>query len=530
MSKKNYLLIFISVIVLQLMLYSCAKKELSLNAVEMTLDRSVVFLTPSSSVSVNISSGNGEYKVLSSDVNVATASITDNVITIKATTKEDKANAVIVVTDKMFKRQSIDVVISKLFELTLSKTDGNLEVGVPGKNELTIDINTGNSGYKAELMENSNQFIELNTSKLESHAKFTIKAIAVGIAKIKITDTKGKQGIVTITVTAPSTLQLSKNNLTLSSVQGSENITVVSGNGDYKVTVTNPFVAKAYANGNLITIKGKINGSTTVVVEDKKGQKATLNVKVEGAAFAMNFSDQFFGYANFGDIAVVDESIKSLKQVTFEMTCKIESYRGLQTFMGLEGQLIIRGKNDDYRPTHPLQIVGLGDKIVLESTKSFNLNEWMNIALTVDCSKQEINEKYKLYINGVQDVLIVSKQESTHSSINLASSNDGNRFEIGRAAGQDFRAMRGAVSEARVWTVARTAQQIKDNMCALTAGTHTGLLTRWNFTAGTETGYIQDSNGGKYETNLIIANAKLGGNYTQVKVPTSVFVSKGCPN
>jgi len=90
--------------------------------------------------------------------------------------------------------------------------------------------------------------------------------------------------------------------------------------------------------------------------------------------------------------------------------------------------------------------------------------------------------------------------------------------------------MRGTVAEARVWTVARTAQQVKDNMCGLPAQSNTGLLARWNFTAGTETGYIQDSNGGKYETNLIISNAKLGGDYTQVKAPKSVFVSKGCPN
>lgn len=520
----------VSLFGLQLTMQSCAKKEVAFNAVEMTLDKSAVFLTPGSSVSVNISTGNGEYTAVSSDPEVATATIADNVLTIKAAASVDKANAVIVVTDKAYKRKSIDVVISKLFEMTLSKTEAALEVGVPEKNELTVDINTGNSGYKAVLMENSAQFVELNTSKLESHGRFTIKAIAAGIAKVKITDAKGKEGIVTITITAPSTLTLSKTELTLSAVQGSEEITVTSGNGDYNVAVANPLVAKAYVKGNVITIKGKINGNTSVLIEDSKGQKATVSVKIEGPAFAMDLSDQYFGFANFTDIAIVDESIKSLKQVTFEMTCKMDGYRGLQTFMGLEGQLIIRGKNDDYRPTHPIQIAGLGDKIVLESTKSFNLKEWMNIALVVDCNKPDVNEKYKLYINGVQDVLIVVKQEETHASINLASSNDGNRFEIGRAAGQDFRAMRGVVSEARVWTVARTAQQIMDNRCALTTESNAGLLSRWNFTAGAETGYIQDSNGGKYETNLILANAKLGGNYTQVKAPISVFVSKGCPN
>lgn len=530
MFKKNYFLVLFSIFGLQLMLQSCAKKEADFNVVEMTLDKSSVSLTPNGSISVNISNGNGTYSAVSSNDNVATARITDNVITITSTTTQDRANAVIVITDKMFKRQSIDVVIAKLFEMTLSKTEAAMEVGVPGKNELTININTGNAGYKTELLENSGQFVEINNTKLESHAKFTIKAIASGTAKVKVTDVKGKQALLTLTVTAPSTLVLTKSDIILTAVQGTEDITVTKGNGDYKVSVANPLVVKAQVKGDVVSIKGKINGTTIVVIEDKKGQKATVNVKVDGPAFAMNLSDQYFGYANFNDIAIVDGSIKTLKKVTFEMTCKIDGYRGLQTFMGLEGQLLIRGKNDDYRPTHPLQIVGLGDKITLESTKSFNLNEWMNIALVVDCNQQNITEKYKLYINGVQDVLIVVRQDETHTSINLASSSDGNRFEIGRAFGQDFRAMKGTVSEARVWTIARTAQQIRDNMCGLTSGTTTGLLSLWNFTAGAETGYIQDSNGGKYETNLILANAKLGGNYTQFKVPSSAFVSKGCPN
>ncbi|TCD00048.1 LamG-like jellyroll fold domain-containing protein [Pedobacter psychroterrae] len=529
MFKKNHALIAIILFVCQLSLPGCSKEEPTFTIVELALDKSSVALTPDNTTSVNIVTGNGDYTAVSSDDNIAKAVISGDVITITATSKQERANAVIVITDKAFKRTSIDVEIAKVFDLTLDKTEAALEVGVAGKNEAEVTINTGNFGYNTELLTNSAQFVELDKSKLESHGRFKVKATAAGIAKVKITDAKGKEATITLNITAPSGLAVDKTSITLDAVQGSDIVTVSSGNGGYKVAVTNPLVAKASVNGNAITIKGKINGTTTVIIEDKKGQKSTINITVAGPAYAMNLSDQYFGYANFSDIAIVDKSVTTLKQVTFEMTCKMDGYRGLQTFMGLEGNLLIRGKNDDFRPTHPLQIVGLGDKITLESTKSFNLNEWMSIALVVDCEKTTVQEKYKLYINGVQDVLIVARQDETHSVVNLTSSSDGNRFEIGRAFGQDFRAMKGAVSEARVWTVARSGQQIKDNLCGLT-GTQTGLLARWNFTAGVETGHIQDSNGGKYETNLILANAKLGGNYTQVKVPKSVFVSKGCPN
>ena len=530
MFSRNQLLFLIPLLSIQLTMQSCGKKEDDFTVVEMTLDKSTISLTPNSSLSVNITAGNGNYTAVSSNDNVAVAKISDNVLTITAVTKEERAHAVIVVTDKMFKRQTIDVEIAKLFEMALSTTTASLEVGVPGKNELVVHINTGNAGYQTQLLDNSIQFIAIDHTKLASHGKFTVKAIAAGTAKVKVTDAKGKEAVLTLTVTAPTSLALSKTDVTLTAVQGTEEITITAGNGDYKVSVANPLIAKAYVKDNVVTIKGKINGTTSVVIEDKKGQKVTVAVKVDGPAFAMNFSDQYFGYANFADIAIVDETIKSLPQVTFEMTCKIDGYRGLQTFMGLEGNLIIRGKSDASASTHPLQIVGLGDKLSLESTKSFNLNEWMNIALVVDGSQANIADKYKLYINGVQDVLKVVKQEQTHTTVNMASSSDGNRFEIGRAFGQDFRAMKGTVSEARIWSVARTAQQISDNKCALVAGTQAGLLSRWNFTAGAETGYIQDSNGGKYETNLILANAKLGNNYTQLKVPKTVFVSKGCPN
>jgi hypothetical protein len=531
MLKKNQSLLLTIILGIQLMMYGCTKKDtVQPNIVEMTLEKSSISLLPGGSLSVNITTGNGDYTAVSSNESIAKATITGNVVTVTATANQEKTNAVIVITDKMFKRQSIDVVVAKVFDLTLSKTAADLEVGVPGKNELVVNINSGNAGYNVVAIENTGSLVEISSTKLESHGKFTVKAIAAGTAKVKVTDAQGKEAVLTLTITAPTPLALSKTSITLAAVQGSEDINVTTGNGDYKITVANPLIAKGYVNGNVITIKGKINGTTTAVVEDKKGQKVTVNIKVDGLSYAMNLSDQYFAYANFNDIGIVDASVKILKQVTFELTCKIDGYRGLQTFMGLEGNLIIRGKNDGAAATHPIQIAGLGDKITLESTSSFNLNQWMNIALVVDCNQTDVREKYKLYINGVQDVLVIARQDETHSVVNLVSSSDGNRFEIGRAFGQDFRAMKGTVSEARVWTVVRTAQQIKDNMCGLVGTSNPGLLTRWNFTAGAETGYIQDSNGGKYETNLIIANAKAGGSYTQVKAPATVFVSKGCPN
>jgi len=421
--------------------FGCSEKDKIGPIADLNLETSKITLAPNENMPVKITSGNGTYTVVSSNDAVATATVSGDIITVTAGASSENAEAVIIVTDKMFKRASIDVNVADM-----------------------------------------------------------------------------------------SDLEVDKASVTLDAVQATDKITISKGKGDYKVVFANPLIAKAVVEGEVVAIIGKMNGKTTLTIEDAMGRKTSVAVVVDGPAYAMNLSDQFFCYANFRDIAVVDESVKNLKQLTFELTCKLDGYRGLQTFLGLEGNLIIRGKNDDYKDTHPIQIAGLGDKIMLESTTSFKLNEWMSIALVVDCTQEVVKDKYKLYINGVQDELLVQRQEETHTTVNLASSGDGDRFEIGRAFGQDWRAMRGTIAESRVWTVARTAKQIKDNMCTLAEEESQGLLARWNFSAGVETNYIQDINGGKYETNLIVANAKAGGNYTQVTAPVEAFVAKACPN
>lgn len=97
--------------------------------------------------------------------------------------------------------------------------------------------------------------------------------------------------------------------------------------------------------------------------------------------------------------------------------------------MGLSNNLLLQGLNDDYRPTHPISIVGNG--LEIESSISFTLHEWMHIALVVDAEKQDVKEKYQLYINGVKDENMNYKNVSrVHNEINLASSDDANKFVV----------------------------------------------------------------------------------------------------
>ncbi|PZP47079.1 MAG: hypothetical protein DI598_11380 [Pseudopedobacter saltans] len=399
------------------------------------------------------------------------------------------------------------------------------EVSLSTDSTVVVSVVNGNGSYEAV---SSN--VDVVTATVNQNA-IVIKAgtnVNNAEAVIAITDRYYQRANIHVRVTKNVALVLSKDSIVLNAQQGSDTFSVKSGAGNYKVSISNSLIAKTIVQDSVIRIVGKQAGQTTLTVSDQLGKTKTIPIRITGADYAFAFGTSYFGWADFKSIAQVDPTIRQNKQITFELTCKISGYRGLQTFLGLENNLIIRGKNDDYKSTHPIEIAGLHDSIMLLSTSNFNLNEWMNIALVVDCDKQNVSDKYKLYINGIADPLIVQQNKGTHTTVDLSSSGDNNLFEIGRASGQDFRAMQGTVSEARVWTVARTAMQIKDNMCSLTESAPVGLLARWKFSAGVNTNYIQDVSGGKYETNLILS-AVSGGGYGQVFAPSNLFVERGCP-
>lgn len=531
--KKTFNLCVSIVVLFSLVIFTKCSDDDSgdkvvVDVVELKVDRSKVSLPSDGTIKIAIESGNGEYKATSSNDGVAKASISGDEITITATSKEDKANAVIVITDKYFKRIAIDVEISKELDLAIDKDKASLELGVEGLDESVFVIEKGNSSYSLQLLDNSAEIIDIDDTKLESYGRFTVKAKAVGVAKIKLTDALKKEQTITITINNPVSVTLEKNVVNFSKLQEKMKINITSGNGKYSITESNSTVAKAkIRDDRYIELESMSNGTVTFTIQDSKKQKTTLSITVDAPQYAMQLGSQYFAVANFRDIAIVNPEATKSKQATFEMMCKMDGYRGLQTFMGLEGKLILRGLNDDYKATHPIAIVGLGDKIVLESSSNFNLNEWMHIALVVDCNASSTLDKYKLYINGIKDNLVVKKEEQTHTEIDLAVSNDNNRFSIGQATDQDWRAIRGSVSEVRIWQVARTEKQIKDNMCTLTEENPSKLFARWDFGAGVETDYIQDISGGKYSTDLVLTS--LSNRFKPVKIPTSKYINKGCP-
>jgi len=406
-------------------------------------------------------------------------------------------------------------------DLTIEKEEVWLKPGEEAK----VKIVSGNQGYRVT---SSNPAI-LQASV--SNDQITVKAPSIqgdAEAVVYVFDAADSRAQLKVSISSYAPFTLDKQIVQLSQIQALDVVEIRGGERPYHIEAMSSPVVEAQIVGNQLHLRAKNRGKTTLTMKDKRGTSSTLEVEVGGEKQAFSFSDRYFAHTNFNAIAVVDKSIRNLKQATFEMTCRMQGYRGLQTFMGLEGRLIVRGKNDDYRDTHPIEIAGLGDRIMLESSSSFPLNEWLHLALVVDCNQSEVSKKYKLFINGKEDPLIVRRNEETHSSIDLTQSNDGNRFVVGRANGQDWRVIRGTVSDVRVWSVARTEAQIRNNMCSLNSADRQGLLAHWDFSADASTDYIQDINGGAYESNLILSDATKNGNYLPVAVDKNLFTNIQC--
>lgn len=143
-------------------------------------------------------------------------------------------------------------------------------------------------------------------------------------------------------------------------------------------------------------------------------------------------------------------SFKSTTSVTYEALVYATSWRMLGTIMGNEGVLIMR-TGDLNHPANELQMAG-NVQMQMSNCDAWTTGKWYHVAFTYDAA----SGKAELYLNG----------ESINSkNVGAVSFDLNNRFTVGYAYDYDSsRKWYGYMSEVRLWSVARTANQIKENM------------------------------------------------------------------
>lgn len=146
------------------------------------------------------------------------------------------------------------------------------------------------------------------------------------------------------------------------------------------------------------------------------------------------------------------------KSVTYEALIYIDGLRDNNTIMGCEGVLIFRigdlalpGGHNDW-----IQIAGNKQ---YHSTQTFGKGQWYHVAFTYD----QPSGKTVIYINGAKAA------ESTWDTPSFDLSTAAGGFFIGKVAGFMWgeRPFNGAMGEVRLWNIARTENQIKQNMLSV---------------------------------------------------------------
>lgn len=196
--------------------------------------------------------------------------------------------------------------------------------------------------------------------------------------------------------------------------------------------------------------------------------------------------------------------VSGMKQITVEALLRSADWtdgRGdaLSSVFGIEGNFLVRIGDAD-RPRDQLQLAtgsaNGGNWPAANAAPGLPVNEWVHIAVVWDA----VNGERIYYQNGKQ---VAYSNQAMSGSVTLTSN-----CYVGKSY-NDERYIPGEISELRVWSVARTPEQIAGNMYGVSPDSE-GLVAYWKFNEGSGSTIIDHANG----TNLSAA----GGTPTWIPV------------
>ncbi|MDO4783293.1 MAG: leucine-rich repeat protein [Capnocytophaga felis] len=232
---------------------------------EIKVDKSSLTLSVGNSETLEITEGNGGYKVTSSDESKATASIKNNTQIVVEGKKSGEVT--LTITDAQSKQASIKVVVFESIAL-----DSKTVIAKKGTQK-TVSIQSGSGTYSVDSKDKT-----IATAILDGTTSVVISAVSNGNTTIVVTDTKtNKTEEIAVTV---SELSIGKNAVELK-VGAFENVAITSGSGTYEVSSDKENVASAEIINGEVKISAKVAGTATITLTD--GQTAEvqeISVKV----------------------------------------------------------------------------------------------------------------------------------------------------------------------------------------------------------------------------------------------------------
>ncbi|GIM58769.1 hypothetical protein CAPN007_09760 [Capnocytophaga canimorsus] len=264
---------------------SCDKddnKQVEVPAKEIKISKEAVNVLVGETQVIDITDGNGGYKVKSSDEDKAVASVKGE----KQIAVEGKnvGEATLTITDSKQKSITIKVTVS---DFLLSASEISIIAGKSG----TVQISSGSGNYEV-----TSEDANIATAEIVSN-EVKITAKNVGTTQVVVVDKKTNKKY-SITVKVVNDLKMEKSELTVTNgdfeiinILGGDN---ANGNYEFEITTTPTDVVnvepKWYdsTQGHHLKVTGLKPGETTVTVKDKQTQQiATFKVTVNLSEFSI---------------------------------------------------------------------------------------------------------------------------------------------------------------------------------------------------------------------------------------------------
>lgn len=243
-------------------------------------------------------------------------------------------------------------------------------------------------------------------------------------------------------------------------------------------------VSIAQVSGGL----GTLHGSRTLCYVVRRSSAITT---------AASLKNNYFEVPGFDQGSPTASVVNDLKQLTFEAIIRVNSFRDannrlreISTIMGIEQKCLLR-IGDAYFNPQQLQFAYQEQKFPnADKSKLLNEGEWYHVAVTLDTEKNEA----VMYLDGREHGRAKNYGDGTPVSLGqqkraTPGKNDGDfMFKIGHSYGEPddmSRMLDGEICEVRIWSVARTAEDIYRDMYRIEDPAQAeGLCAYWKFNEG----------------------------------------------
>lgn len=261
-----------------------------------------------------------------------------------------------------------------------------------------------------------------------------------------------------------------------------------------------------------------IGGTEGVGVMDGSRTMYYLIRRSSAITTAMNLKNVYVTVPGFDKGSETADVVNNLSAVTMEAIIRVNSFqKEISSIMGIEQYFMMRIGDASF-PNQQLQVQSTYGKFPEASKQKLLLaGEWYHVALTWDLA----NATIAFYVNGQLQSISTSHGKSDLTSISLGDKAPDNEFGnggdfnfyFGRSYGESHdlsRQFDGEICEARIWSVARTQEQIRQSMYDVpNPANEPNLCAYWKFDEGT--GIEVEDRTGRGNNAKVVPYWKTGG-------------------